>query len=215
MYTGKTLFSQLMDFVPWTHLREDRGALWRRPPGADAVLRRAVPSNGVRAADLAGEPARHRDLSVGSRRRSSTTWASANPCGARRWPMPTKERDWLTYAQLAQRLIVQARKLYAGEDLGLDLDQHRLCARLDDHRPLSGGVPVGAFPHHQGGGEDAHAARSARQYPELHPRLGRQAPRRSRPRPAAPRRRVLSTSWIAAMSTSPGCTRSIWPARSS
>ena len=30
-------------------------------------------------------------------------------------------RDWRIYAALAQTLIVQARKLYAGEDLGLDL----------------------------------------------------------------------------------------------
>jgi hypothetical protein len=30
-------------------------------------------------------------------------------------------RDWRIYAELAERLIVQARKLYANEDLGLDL----------------------------------------------------------------------------------------------
>ena len=31
-------------------------------------------------------------------------------------------RDWRIYAEFAQRLIAQARKLYANEDLGLDLD---------------------------------------------------------------------------------------------
>jgi hypothetical protein len=30
-------------------------------------------------------------------------------------------RDWRIYADFAQRLIVQARKLYANEDLGLEL----------------------------------------------------------------------------------------------
>ncbi len=30
-------------------------------------------------------------------------------------------RDWRIYAEFAQRLIAQARRLYAGEDLGLDL----------------------------------------------------------------------------------------------
>ena len=35
--------------------------------------------------------------------------------------------------------------------------QYGLCARLDDHRSLSGGLSVGAFPHDQGGGQDAHA----------------------------------------------------------
>jgi hypothetical protein len=32
-----------------------------------------------------------------------------------------ERRDWRIYAEFAQRLIMQARKLYAGEDLGLDL----------------------------------------------------------------------------------------------
>src|SRR6201984_2555812 len=32
-----------------------------------------------------------------------------------------ESRDWRIYADLAQRLIAQARKLYANEDLGLDL----------------------------------------------------------------------------------------------
>ena len=30
-------------------------------------------------------------------------------------------RDWRIYAEVAQRLIAQARKLYADEDLGLEL----------------------------------------------------------------------------------------------
>jgi len=31
-----------------------------------------------------------------------------------------------------------------------------LAKSLDDDRPLSGGLSVGAFPHNQGGGQDAH-----------------------------------------------------------
>jgi hypothetical protein len=33
-----------------------------------------------------------------------------------------ESRDWRIYAELAQRLILQARKLYAKDDLGVDLD---------------------------------------------------------------------------------------------
>jgi hypothetical protein len=33
-----------------------------------------------------------------------------------------ESRDWRIYAELAQRLMLQARKLYASEDLGVDLD---------------------------------------------------------------------------------------------
>ena len=41
--------------------------------------------------------------------------------GARTLADANETRDWRIYAALAQTLIVQARKLYAGEDLGLDL----------------------------------------------------------------------------------------------
>jgi hypothetical protein len=56
--------------------------------------------------------------------RRSTLADPAFRCAQR---LPTKRqdanegRDWRIHAELAQRLIVQARKLYAGEDLGLEL----------------------------------------------------------------------------------------------
>jgi len=43
-----------------------RRSLWRRPPGADTELRRAVPLHGLRATDLPRKPARHRNLPVRS-----------------------------------------------------------------------------------------------------------------------------------------------------
>ena len=41
---------------------------------------------------------------------------------------------------------------------GVGPDQYRLRPGLDDHRSVPVGLSVGALPHHQGGGEDAHAA---------------------------------------------------------
>jgi hypothetical protein len=116
--------------------------------------------------------------------RRSTLADPAFRCARR---MPTKRedanesRDWRIYADLAQRLIRQARKLYAKEDLGLDLTNTvyaldsttiDLCLsvfpwahfRSTKHAPAKAG----------GGSENAHAARSARQYSELYPRFGRQ-----------------------------------------
>jgi hypothetical protein len=46
-------------------------------------------------------------------------WGSATRCDAR--PDANEARDWRIYAELAQRLIVQARRLYTNEDLGFDL----------------------------------------------------------------------------------------------
>ena len=53
-------------FSALEHFRTDCCALWWRRSGADALLRRAIPSDGVRAIDLSREPARYRGLPVGS-----------------------------------------------------------------------------------------------------------------------------------------------------
>jgi hypothetical protein len=88
--------------------------------GADIVLRRAVSSHGVCPVDLPGEPARDRDLPVGAGCQAlchgvRRPGATLDP-GRCQWA-----RDWRIYAELAQRLIVQARRLYTNEDLGFDL----------------------------------------------------------------------------------------------
>ena len=100
MNTGKTLFAQLMDFLPWTTFTRIVDAAI-----TGSFLRRAIPVHGLRPADLPGKPARHRDLPLGPR---IITWASASRSGARRWPM-NERRDWRIHAALAQRLITHAR----------------------------------------------------------------------------------------------------------
>src|SRR5271169_588480 len=52
-------------FCAVDEVREDRGAVQRRSSGANAVLRRTIPSHGVCSTDLSGEPARYRNLPVG------------------------------------------------------------------------------------------------------------------------------------------------------
>ena len=90
MNIGKTLFAQLMDFLPWTTFPRivDRYGGDRYVEVAD--LRRTIPRDGLCATDLPREPARHRGLSVGAGRPSSTTWACGRRSSARRWPMPTR-----------------------------------------------------------------------------------------------------------------------------
>ena len=81
---------------------------------------------------------------------------------------------------------------------GVGPDQYRLRPGLDDHRSVPVGLSVGALPHHQGGGEDAHAARPAGQHSEFYPHLGWQAARRSCPRYAlaGSRSHLRRGSWL-------------------
>ena len=95
---------------------------------------------------------RLRDIETWSRstHRNSITWASASRSGARRWPMPTKGATGVSMRRWPSGSVRRRRT-------GVGPDQYRLRPGLDDHRSVPVGLSVGALPHHQGSGEDAHA----------------------------------------------------------
>jgi Domain of unknown function (DUF4372)/Transposase DDE domain len=120
MNTGKTIFTQLMDFLPWSTFDRIVGRYGgnlgvRKLPCVQHYqvmafaqltyresLRDIEACLSAQAAKLYHmgwrEPVRH------------STLADAN-----------EARDWRIYAEFAQRLIAQARQLYAGESLDIDL----------------------------------------------------------------------------------------------
>lgn len=120
MNLGKTLFAQLMDFLPWTTFSRyvqrydgDRrvrtltcAEQFRIMAFAQLTYRESLRDIEVCLTAQAGK-LYHMGLRDSPRR---STLADANEL-----------RDWRIYADFAQRLIDQARKLYAQEDLGLEL----------------------------------------------------------------------------------------------
>ncbi|MGI8896342.1 MAG: IS4 family transposase [Casimicrobiaceae bacterium] len=120
MNTGKTLFAQLMDFLPWTTFARyvqryggDRGVRtlpcaeqFRIMAFAQLTYRESLRDIEVCLSAQAGK-LYHMGLREPVRR---STLADAN-----------ESRDWRIHADFAQRLIAQARKLYAQEDFGLEL----------------------------------------------------------------------------------------------
>ncbi|MDA3934212.1 MAG: IS4 family transposase [Gammaproteobacteria bacterium] len=120
MYTGKTLFAQIMDFLPWKTFhrlvsRYDGDHRVRTLSCAEHFRALAFAQLTYREslrdieACLSAQAAKLYHMGIGSPIKRSTL-ADAN-----------ERRDWRIYAEFAQRLITQARKLYAKEDLGLDL----------------------------------------------------------------------------------------------
>ena len=75
------------------------------------------------------------------------------------------------------------------ESLGMELTNTVYALEFHDHRSVPVAISMGSLSLHQGGGEDAHVARSARQHPELRSHLEPQAARRSCLRFADPRSR--------------------------
>ncbi len=119
MYAGTTLFSQLMEFLPWKTFHRivarygDRrtrtlscGEQFRAMAFAQLTYRESL--RDIEAC-LSAQASKLYHMGFRQPIRRSTL-ADAN-----------ESRDWRIYAELAQRLIAHARKLYASEDLGLEL----------------------------------------------------------------------------------------------
>ena len=120
MNAGKTLFAQLMDFLPWSTFNRyvarysgDKGVRsmtcaeqFRVMAFAQLTYRESLRDI---EASLSAQAAKLYHMGFREPVRRSTL-ADAN-----------ESRDWRIYADFAARLIVQARTLYASEDLGLEL----------------------------------------------------------------------------------------------
>ena len=121
MNSGKTLFAQLMAWVPWTSF--DR--IVRRHQG-DYGVRTFPCTDQFRAMAFVQLTWREslRDLEACLVAHPNKLYGMGFRQPVRRSTLADalEHRDWRIWAELAQLLINQARKLYAGDDLGLDLE---------------------------------------------------------------------------------------------
>ena len=152
-----------------------------------------APSNGMVARTFRESCATSRPASR-STHRNSITWASASRSAARRWPMPTKGATLAYPCGVGRQRPSPRRGRLRRRRTGVGPGVYAL---VDDHRSVQ--LSVWAhFRSHQGGGEDAHAARPAGQHSEFYPHLGWQAARRSCPRYAlaGSRSHLRRGSWL-------------------
>ena len=176
MNTGKTLFAQLMDFLPWSTF--DRIVARYNGNRAVRTLPCAAQYQVMAFAQITYRESL-RDIEVCLSAQSAKLYHMGLRGPIRRSTLAdaNETRDWRIYAEFGQRLIAQARRLYAADDLDVDLPSTVYALELDDHRSVSVGVSLGALSVDQGSSEDAHAARSTWQHSKLHPHIQRQTAR--------------------------------------
>jgi hypothetical protein len=120
MYTGKTLFAQLMDFLPWTTFARIVNRY-----GGDHRVRTLPCTEHFRILAFAQLTYREslRDIEVCLSAQAAKLYHMGIRSPVKRTTLAdaNERRDWRIYAEFAQRLIAQARKVYATTDLGLDL----------------------------------------------------------------------------------------------
>lgn len=120
MNTGKILFAQIMDYLPWKTFHR----IVVRYEG-DYRIRTLPCSDQFRVLAFAQLTFREslRDIVACLSAQSTKLYHMGIRCSVKRSTLAdaNERRDWRIYAELVQRLITQARELYAQEDLGLDL----------------------------------------------------------------------------------------------
>ena len=122
MYVGKTLFAQLMEFVPWTSFSR---IVTRY--GGNAGVRTLSCAEQFRAMAFAQLTWREslRDIEVSLSANASKLYAMGFRAAVKRSTLAdaNESRDWRIWSDLAAVLIRRARKLYMGDAvLGVELD---------------------------------------------------------------------------------------------
>src|SRR5271157_1503788 len=120
MNTGKTLFAQLMDFLPWSTF--DRIVARYNGNRAVRTLPCAAQYQVMAFAQITYRESL-RDIEACLSAQSAKLYHMGLPGPIRRSTLAdaNETRDWRIYAEFARRLIAQARRLYAGDDLDVDL----------------------------------------------------------------------------------------------
>jgi hypothetical protein len=120
MNTGKTLFAQLMDFLPWSTFSR----IVARYDG-DRAVRTLSCTAQYRVMAFAQltyrESLRDIEACLSAQTAKLYHMGFREPVHRSTLADANEARDWRIYAEFAQRLIAQARRLYAGDRLSVDL----------------------------------------------------------------------------------------------
>ena len=121
MNAGKTLFAQIMEFVPWTSF-----ARIVQRYGGNSGVRTLSCAEQFRAMAFAQLTWREslRDIEASLSANAGKLYAMGFRAAIRRSTLAdaNESRDWRIWSDLAAVLVRRARKLYASESLGVDLD---------------------------------------------------------------------------------------------
>jgi hypothetical protein len=120
MNSGRTIFAQLMDFLPWSTF--DRIVARYNGNRAVKTLTCAAQFQVMAFAQLTYRESL-RDIEACLSAQSAKLYHMGFRGAIRRSTLAdaNETRDWRIYADFAQRLIAQARRLYADDDLEVDL----------------------------------------------------------------------------------------------
>ena len=120
MNTGRTLFAQIMDFIPWTSFERIVARY-----GGDIRVRKFRCSEQFRVMAFAQmtyrESLRDIEACLGAQPSKLYGMGLREPMARSTLADANEARDWRIWADIAAVLIRRARKLYINDDIGIDL----------------------------------------------------------------------------------------------
>ena len=120
MYVGKTLFAQVMDFLPWKTFHRIVSRY-----GGDHRVRTLTCAEQLRCMAFAQltyrESLRDIEACLSAQAAKLYHMGFRQPVSRSTLADANESRDWRMYAEFAQRLIAQAKTLYARDALGVEL----------------------------------------------------------------------------------------------
>jgi len=121
MYTGPTIFAQLMQHLPWHHF--DRCVVRYNGNHKVKEFKCSAHFRVMAFAQLTyRDSLRDIEACLRSVRPKLYHMGIHSTVSRNNLPNANEKRDWRIYAEFAQHLIIEARTLYADEELSVDLD---------------------------------------------------------------------------------------------
>jgi|SRR5437667_4563574 len=180
MNSGRTVFSQLIEFLPHQEFqkcvaRYGGGRYLKNLSCGDQYLAMAFAlltnRESLRDIEACLRSVGGKLYHMGFRGKvARSTLADAN-----------ESRDWRIYADFAQVLIANARPLYVHDPIGVDLDQSLYALDSTTIDLCLSLFPWAKFSQIQSSRKDAHLVGPARQYPHVYPHYRWQSTRREHP----------------------------------
>ena len=182
MNTGRTVFSQLIEFLPHQEFqkcvaRYSGGRYLKNLSCWDQYLAMAFAQltyrEGLRDIEACLRSVGGKLYHMGFRGKvARSTLADAN-----------ESRDWRIYADFAQVLIAIARPSLCARSDRRRFGSESICVGLHHHRPVPILVSVGEVSQTQSRCQDAYVVGPARQYPHVYQHYRGQSARREHPGP--------------------------------
>ena len=149
MHTGKLIFSQIMDYLPHTHISTLCSKIQRQPQDQILQMSRPIPLHGIRPTDLQRKSQRYRSMSS-STTKETLSHGHSEQCISKHIIQRQQSTRLANLRRLCSIPHPYSPQVVRKRRFRRRTESDRLRTRFDNYRPLFIRVPVGKIPQYKG-----------------------------------------------------------------